>query len=60
MDKVRNFIYDVRKEISKVHFPSKKEMVMYSVATIGFIFILSAFFFLSDLVIAFFKLLVRS
>lgn len=60
MKKVQDFVYSVRKEVSKVHFPSRKEMVMYSIATIGFIFVLSAFFFLSDLIIAFFKLLVRS
>lgn len=59
MKKLRDFFSGVRKEMSKVHWPTKKEMFKYSVATILFILILSAFFYLSDLVIAAIKVLVR-
>ncbi len=59
MKKLRNFLSDVRKEMAKVHFPTRKEMTAYSIATIAFILVLSVFFLFSDLVIAFFKMLVR-
>jgi len=59
MKKIRSFLADVRKEMTKVHFPTKKDMVMYSIATIAFILILSAFFMSSDIIIGFFKKLVH-
>lgn len=59
MKKVREFFKQVKKEMSKMHWPSKKEMTKYSVATLGFIFLYSAYFFLIDAIIAIFKMLVN-
>jgi preprotein translocase subunit SecE len=59
MKKVREFFVGVKKEMAKVHWPTKKEMTKYSVATLGFIFIYSIFFLLSDFIIAILKTLVN-
>lgn len=53
-----DFIRDVRKEMKKVHFPSKKDMVKYSVATLVFIVFFSLFFYIIDIIFAFVKSLV--
>lgn len=59
MKKIINFLKEVRKEMSKVHFPTKKVMAKYSIAVIGFILVFTAFFLMSDVVIAFIKQLVN-
>lgn len=59
MKKTREFFISVRKEMAKVHWPTKKEMTNYSVATIVFILIFSAFFIVSDTFIAICKTLVN-
>jgi preprotein translocase subunit SecE len=59
MKKVREFFVGVKKEMGKVHWPSRKEMIKYSLATLGFIFIYSIFFLLSDFIIAILKQLVN-
>lgn len=58
MKKIREFFSGVKKEMSKVHWPSRKELTKYSMATLGFILLYSLYFFLSDAVIAVFKMLV--
>ena len=58
MKKIREFFSGVKKEMSKVHWPSRKELTKYSMATLGFILLYSLYLFLSDAVIAVFKMLV--
>ena len=45
MKKIKNFFSEVRKEFSKVKWPSKKDMVKYSVATIVFVIFFALFFY---------------
>ena len=47
--KVVTFFKEVRSEMSKVKWPSKKDMVKYSIATIIFIVFFAVFFYLIDL-----------
>lgn len=48
----------IKKEISKVHFPNKKDMVKYSVATICFVIFFGVYFYLIELVMALVKTLI--
>ncbi len=50
--KFSNFIAGVKVEFKRVKWPSKKEMLKYSVATIIFIIACSLFFYLIDVIIA--------
>ena len=54
-NKKPSFLKEVRNEVSKVKWPSKKDMIKYSVATISFIIFFSLFFYLIDLFMAFLK-----
>ena len=49
------FFKDVKNEVSKVKWPSKKDMVKYSAATIVFVVFFGLFFYLIDLIIALLK-----
>jgi len=49
------YFHEVRVEISKVKWPSKKDMVKYSIATLVFILFFSAFFYIIDLIFALLK-----
>ncbi len=49
------YLHEVRVEVSKVKWPSKKDMMKYSVATLVFILFFSAFFYLIDLLFALLK-----
>lgn len=57
--KKESFFTGVKKEMSKVRWPLKKEMVKYSIATLSFVVFFALFFMLGDLIIAGVKLLVR-
>ena len=46
---------EIKKEMQKVHFPSKKEMVKYSIATISFVIFFGVYFYLIQLAMAFIK-----
>ena len=52
---VLTFFKEVRSEVSKVKWPSKKDMVKYSTATIIFVIFFALFFYLIDLIIALLK-----
>ena len=52
------FLTGVKKELGKVRWPLKKEMIKYSIATLSFIIFFGLFFTLGDLIIAGFKMLV--
>ena len=58
MKKVKKFFEEVKKELSKVKWPNKKDMVKYSFATIAFVIFFAVFFYLIDLAVAFVKTLV--
>ena len=59
MKKIRNFLIDVKHELKKVKWPSKKGMVTYSIATISFIVFFALFFTMSDLILAGIKVLMK-
>lgn len=52
---VVKFFKEVRSEVSKVKWPSKKDMVKYSVATIMFVVFFALFFYAIDAIIALLK-----
>lgn len=45
MEKIKNFILDVQKEMKKVSWPTQKELVDYTIVVVIFTIILSAFIF---------------
>ena len=45
MRKIKNYFKEVRKEFSKVVWPTKKNMVKYSIATIAFVIFFALFFY---------------
>ncbi len=49
----RIFCHGVKMEFDKVHWPSKENMIKYSIATIFFIIFCSLFFYAIDIVFAF-------
>lgn len=58
MKKIRTFLVDVKKELKKVKWPSKKNMITYSFATIFFVIFFALFFTASDLLLAGLKVLI--
>ena len=48
MKNIAKFFVGVKKEMGKVRWPNRKEMVTYSLATISFIVIFALFFVGSD------------
>lgn len=50
--KFRIFCHGVKSEFLKVHWPSKKDMVRYSVASIFFIIFCALFFYLINVIFA--------
>lgn len=57
-ERQESFFTGVRKEMKKVRWPLKKEMIKYSVATLSFIIFFALFFGLADLIIAGIKMVV--
>lgn len=55
MKKVKEFFTSVKKETAKIKWPTKKEMITYSGATISFMVFFGLFFFVLDVVFAFLK-----
>ncbi len=48
----------IKKEMEKVHFPSRKDMIKYSIATIAFVIFFALYFYAIELVMAFIKSLI--
>ncbi|WP_138430666.1 preprotein translocase subunit SecE [Fodinibius saliphilus] len=48
MDKIKEFIEDVRKEMRKVSWPDQQELVDYTIVVVVFTILLSAFIFAVD------------
>ncbi len=57
--KFRIFCHGVKSEFKKVHWPSKKDMVKYSLATVIFIVFCSLFFYAIDIIFALIQSLFR-
>lgn len=55
MKKIKNFFKDVKKEVSKVKWPTKKDMFKYSLTVILFIVFFALFFSVIDVVVALIK-----
>ncbi len=52
MKKIKRFLAAVKKEMSRVRWPKKKDMVKYSIAVLVCIIVFAAFFVASDFIIA--------
>ena len=48
----KSFWHGVAEEFKRVHWPSKKDMVKYSIATIFFIIFFGIFFYVIDIIFA--------
>ena len=57
MKKIARFFVSVKKELKKVRWPKKKEMVIYSTATVASIIFFMAFFTVIDTVLGLLKVL---
>ena len=53
--KKQGLLGEVRSEMKKVKWPSRKDMVKYSISTIIFIIFFALFFYLIDLILALLK-----
>ena len=53
--KIYTFFKEVKSEMAKVKWSSKKDMVKYSIATIVFVIFFALFFYAIDLIIALLK-----
>ena len=51
----KSFIKQVKDEMKKVKWPTKKEMVKYSITTLLFILLFAGFFYLIDVLFALLK-----
>ena len=58
MQKVGTFLENVNKEMGKVRWPNRNEMISYSAATLFFILVFATFFTILDFILAFLKGLV--
>jgi len=55
-DKKKESLFkQIKKEMSKVHFPSKKDMIKYSIATITFVIFFGIYFYVIELIMALIK-----
>ena len=52
MGRLKEYLKNVKKELKKVRWLTKKEMIKYSGATLLFILVFSFFFSLADIIIA--------
>ena len=52
MKKIASFIAGVKREMSRVRWPKKQEMIKYSIAILACIIVFAAFFVASDIIIA--------
>ena len=50
-----NFFVSVKTELSKVKWPTRKEVLKYTIATLSFVILLVLFFLLMSLIISFVK-----
>jgi len=58
LKKIAKFFNNIKKEMQKVRWPNKKEMITYSIATISIMIIFGLFFTVIDLASAGIKMLI--
>ena len=51
----KSFLKEVKAEMKKVKWPTKKEMVKYSITTLLFILLFAGFFYIIDVLFALLK-----
>ena len=49
---ILGFVHNVMSEVSKVKWPTKKEMIKYSIATISFVLFFGIYFSVINLIVA--------
>ena len=59
MKKIKGFLQGVKKEASRIHWPSRKELVKYSAICIVLIVFFGLYFFGLDALFAFLKGVIR-
>jgi len=59
LKKIGKFFAGVKKEIKRVRWPKKDELVKFSLATLACILIIALFFVLSDLLLAGIRILLE-
>ena len=59
MKKIKEFFKGVRDEMKKVQWPSKKYIFKYTTVTLVFVIVLSAYFYLISMLMAFLKAWLR-
>lgn len=59
MQKIKKFFAGVKKEMGRVRWPKKKDMIKYSIAVLACAIFLGIFFVFSDLIIAGIRTLVE-
>ena len=59
MKKIGKFLFSVKKEMTKVKWPNRKEMLTYSAATIAFILVFAVFFSGLDFILAGLKMVIK-
>ncbi len=59
MKKLARFLVSVKKEMAKVRWPEKKELIKYSIATVCVVVVFSAFFGLLDVVLSTIKAVIH-
>lgn len=52
MSKIVDYFKGVKKEVSRIRWTSKKELVKYSVSTVAFMVFFGVFFYAIDLLVA--------
>lgn len=57
MKKIARFFVDVKKELKRVRWPKKKDMIVYSTATISSIIFFMVFFTIIDSILGLMKVL---
>ncbi len=59
MKKLARFLVSVKKEMAKVRWPEKKELIKYSIATVCVVVVFSAFFGLLDVILSTIKTVIH-
>ena len=57
MKKIVRFFVDVKKELKRVRWPKKKDMIVYSTATVASLLFFMVFFTIIDTVLGLLKVL---
>lgn len=59
MKALARFLVGVKKEMAKVKWPEKKDLIKYSIATVAVVLVFSAFFGLLDVILSSIKVVLH-